>query len=263
MGEISSQQINKPHPRELFVAGLTPFELFKLHVEQLRDIVQQNDDLEVDGSFLSNAAVEVCLIGLVSFFEAFCKHHFAAVINICPSLLDQFSEKRAQASVKLKDISLLLKNLEDQIGFVVAEQFDFGSAKAINGIFSDLIGISPFSKIEASRFDQLLNDRNLLVHHAGIYTIRYAGQKLSKKDLPGNLFQNSITVVRPTYFKWEKFLVGMVIKMTRATTVALRKHAQNDGSVSPEKALAIEYLPMDIDISTAKIVEMEKVFRWR
>ena len=62
----------------------------------------------------------------------------------------------------------------------IAEQFDFGSARAINGIFLDLIGISPFSKAEASKYDQLLNDRNLLVHHAGIYTVRYASQKLSR-----------------------------------------------------------------------------------
>ena len=263
MNEITNQKISRPHPRELFVAGLTPFELFHLHVTQLRDIVEQNEDLEDDGDILSNAAAEVCLIGLVSFFEAFCKHHFAAVVNICPSLLERFSERRDQASVKLKDISLLLKNLEDQIGFVVAEQFDFGSARSINGIFLDLIGISPFSKAEASKYDQLLNDRNLLVHHAGIYTIRYASQKLSKNDLPGNLFQNSITIIRPTYFKWEKFLVGMVVKMTRATTDALRIHAQNDGSVSPEKMLATEYLLMDIDISIAKIVEMGKSFRWK
>lgn len=262
MDELPKLKISKPHPRELFVAGLTPFELFSLHLSQLRDIVEQNDDLKDDGYVLSNAAAEVCLIGLVSFFEAFCKHHFAAIVNICPSLLEQLSEKRDQASVRLKDISLLLKNLEDQIGFVVAEQFDFGSAKAINGVFSDLVRVSPFSKGEASKYDQLLNDRNLLVHHAGIYTMRYARQKLSKNELPDNLFQNSITIAKSTYFKWEKFLDGMVIKLTRATTDALRKYAQKGSTISPERMLAIEYLLMDIDMSTARIVEMGKAFHW-
>lgn len=35
---------------------------------------------------------ELCAIGLVAYFEAFCKDHFASIINIEPSLLKNLSK---------------------------------------------------------------------------------------------------------------------------------------------------------------------------
>jgi hypothetical protein len=45
--------------------------------------------------------VEVCLIGLASYFEAFCKNQFASIINICPQTLYKFTQRRENATVKL------------------------------------------------------------------------------------------------------------------------------------------------------------------
>jgi hypothetical protein len=250
---------SEPHERELFVANLTPYELFTLHVGQLKDIVDRSKDIEDEGEILPDSAMEVCLIGLVSYFEAFCKHQFAALINICPLLLEQFAERRIDSSVKLKDIVLLTPNLERQIGFVIAEQYDFGSAGHINGFFRDLISVAPFSKDEAHKYTQLLNDRNLLVHHAGIYTMRYATAQLSRDDLPENLFRNSIVVTREDYFRWSNFLTKMAVKTIRATTSRLQEFIKQRKIHLPRgKAFALEYLLMDIDISIAEILQKKK-----
>jgi hypothetical protein len=250
---------SEPHERELFVANLTPYELFTVHVGQLKDIVDRSKDIEDEGEILPDSAMEVCLIGLVSYFEAFCKHQFAALINICPPLLEQFAERRIQSSVKLKDIVLLMSNLERQIGFVIAEQYDFGSPELINGIFRDLISVTPFSKGEAHKYTQLLNDRHLLVHHAGIYTIRYATAQLSRGDLPENLFRNSIVVTREDYFRWSNFLTKMAVKIIRATTSHLREFIEQRKILLPRgKAFALEYLLVDIDISIAEILRKKK-----
>lgn len=248
-----------PHERDLFVANLTPYELFSLHAGQMRDIVDRSEDIDAEGEILPDSAMEVCLIGLVAYFEAFCKHQFAALINICPTLLEQFADRRIQSSVKLKDIILLMSNLESQIGFVIAEQYDFGSPELINGLFRDLISVTPFSKEDARKFTQLLNNRHLLVHHAGIYTIKAATLQFSKDDLPENLFRNSIVVTRKDYFRWSDFLVEMVLKIVRSTANRLREFIEKRKILLPRgKAFAPEYLLMGIDISINEVLRMKE-----
>src|SRR5258706_13155230 len=86
------------HPRELFVAGLTPFELSSSPASQLSEIVEPHEDLTEDGDVLGKSATEVCLIGLVAHDEAFCKHQFTALINICPDLLRAFDNTPIKGS---------------------------------------------------------------------------------------------------------------------------------------------------------------------
>ncbi len=75
-------------------------------------------------------------------------------------------------TIEVSGLLQILKSVVHRLGSLVAEQFDFGAAKKINGLFLDLVAISPFSKDEEVRYTQLLNDRNLLVHHGGIVTIK-------------------------------------------------------------------------------------------
>ena len=46
-------------------------------------------------------------------------------------------------------------------GCFISEQYDFGPAKNINGLFMDLIRITPFSKDEQIKYSRLLDYRNL------------------------------------------------------------------------------------------------------
>jgi plasmid maintenance system antidote protein VapI len=88
---------------------------------------------------------EVCLIGLAAFFEAFCKDQFASIINICPETLSRFVAKRNTVTVELADLLLILPTTS-RLGFVLAEKYDFGSAKEVNSLYSDLLGV-PVPKV--------------------------------------------------------------------------------------------------------------------
>jgi hypothetical protein len=64
------------------------------------------------------------------------------------------------------------------LGFLLAEKYDFGTPKRINALFNALLKITPFGREDAKRYAALLRDRNLLVHHGGVYTLAYLEQEL-------------------------------------------------------------------------------------
>lgn len=168
---------------DCFVGGVPAGILFKMSLDDIRELLQSYKEAEFGFGTLN----ELCLIGLVSYFEAFCKNHFASIINVCPQVLGNFLEKRSDTTVNVRDL-LKLELLGDQLGFLLAEKYDFGSAKSINSLYCDLILLTPFSKDEIRKYDELLNDRNLLVHHSGVYTSKYHEQKLAKKSIEGRIF---------------------------------------------------------------------------
>ncbi len=56
--------------------------------------------------------------------------------------------------------------------------------KSINGLYRDLLLITPFSKVKKKEeFDNILHKRNLLVHHAGFYTLQHFKKNRHSKDL--------------------------------------------------------------------------------
>lgn len=147
-----------------------------------------------------NRVNELCLIGLVSYTEAFFKDQFAAVLNIEPSLVQGLA--KAGNDVLLDPVALLQHQSDwrCKLGFLISEKHDFGTWKKINALYSAMLGISPFSKEEGRFFEGILRDRNLLVHHGGVLTTAYIAQKKAEKDeepLDGP-FWNSL-VVTPDY----------------------------------------------------------------
>lgn len=150
----------------VFPGAVPGWVIFGSQVHGIRDIVAP----EADRS--SNDLAELCLIGLIAYFEGFVKYHFASLINICPKLLDGFSEKRPDLTIPLQDISAL-DDMHTHIGFVVSDRFAFTSPYEINGLFKDLIGVTPFSKDEMRTYDAILHDRHQIVHNAGLCTARY------------------------------------------------------------------------------------------
>jgi hypothetical protein len=65
-------------------------------------------------------------------------------------------------------------------GTLISEEYDFGSAKEINGLYQDLLRITPFSANEAKKYSHFLSDRNLLVHHRGVFSYNYASQRFAR-----------------------------------------------------------------------------------
>jgi hypothetical protein len=98
---------------------------------------------------------------------------------------------RPELAIGLKDLFLLDFDISGKIGFLIAEQFDFGTAKIINNLFRDLLLITPFSKEDIEQYNELLSQRNLLVHHGGVFTMKYTKQKFSKESIGKDAFFNS------------------------------------------------------------------------
>lgn len=176
---------------------------------------------------------EVCFIGLAAYFEAFCKDQFAAILNVCPESLSTFSRKRQDATLPLGLLPAFIRKLDYRLGSLIAEQYDFGSAKALNGLFLDLLGTTPFSKKEATEYGKLLNDRNLLVHHGGIYTQKYSGQTFKKHRLrlpTSEIYYNSLMVSFDDLVKWCDWTDKMARKIA---------HLSHDGLLDFTKAHSV------------------------
>jgi hypothetical protein len=167
---------------------------------------------------------EFAFIGLVAYFEGFCKNHTAAVINICPQLVRELAEHGREIKLRPVDIVDYAENLSTQIGCLVVEKIDFGTAKAINGLYKDLLGITPLSKREADRFHALLEDRNLIVHHGNILTPIYARERFIRREIGrSRIFFDSLQVTPDHVRTAAKFLHGLSVKLRAESHRALAR----------------------------------------
>ncbi len=210
---------NEMHALDHFTGNVPALAIFLGNVEELQNLVLNNADDDNPGP---SPVAEVCLIGLVAYFEAFCKDHFASLINICPWLL--INLRRQGQDVRVDAVSFL--DLQDdprhRLGFLLAESRNFRTAKEINAQYRELISITPFSKSEKVRFDRLLNDRNLLVHHGGIYTARYAEQTFTTRSAnEGRAFLDSLVIETDQVLSAIEFLSSIATKLAQSTRTAL------------------------------------------
>jgi len=231
---------------DFYSGGVPSFEYFLLQVKDVEEIASTS---KVKSGI--DITAELCLIGLAAYFEAYCKNEFAAVINICPEILKAFTLKR-DCMVPARNLLHIVSAPRHRLGFLIAEEYDFGSAKTINSLFQDLLKITPFTKTEAKKYAQFLNDRNLLVHHGGTYTFRYAGQKFAKGDLRTYVHYHSLVVNKDDVRCWSKFLVAIATKTATATMRALLNFVSSEQiKCSAERKKAIGALgPLSVPPST-------------
>ena len=185
---------------------------------------------------------EICFIGLIAYFEAFCKDHFASILNIEPTLLETLRQKGQDTRI---DPACLLGFQDEwnfRLGFLVAENYDFGTAQKINALYSALLKVTPFSKDEANFYDNMLKDRNLLVHHGGIFTLSYIEQnKKSFDENPTRPFFDSIVVNAKYFDKRLNFIESMAKKILKSTNMALESYVAGLGvSYSSERRKAMD-----------------------
>jgi hypothetical protein len=208
---------------DFFSGGVPSLDYFLI---QVKDLEKLADSSEVASGI--DIRAEVCVIGLAAYFEAFCKNEFAAVVNICPETLDAFTAKR-ECMIPARNVLRIISAPRHRLGFLVAEEYDFGSAKSINALFRDLLNIAPFSKTEAKRYAEFLSDRNLLVHHGGTYTLKYAGQKFAPRGIGVRVHYDSLVVNKDDVHRWAGFLVAVARKTGNATATALLKFVGSQG----------------------------------
>jgi hypothetical protein len=202
---------DEPLSLDYFAGGVPAGAIFQMHAQEIWRLLSTKDS-----SRSSNTQEELCLIGLVAYFEAFCRDAFASLINIAPPLLARLKEKNYDVSVDSLAALGMKRALGYNVGFLVCERLDFGTARKINAMYSCLVGITPFSKDEAAVFDEILSDRNLLVHHGGIYTHAYSRQRLGVAGGESRTYFDSLNVDLQYVHSRFNFLYATAKKITNS-----------------------------------------------
>jgi hypothetical protein len=121
------------------------------------------------------------------------------------------------------------------LGCLLAEQFDFGTARKINALYQALLRITPFSREAARQYSDMLADRNLIVHHGGTYTSRYLEQR-GIPDVPEQyrVYMDSLEI-SPTRFEADaEYLKAIARKTVKASHDALVRFLEAKGHTIAE-----------------------------
>jgi hypothetical protein len=229
----------KEYPRKMdyldyFVAGIPAGALFKLNFDKLIKVAEASEE---SSDYGLNTIAEICLVAIVSYFESFCKNNYASTINICPRILKNIEKTRKDITFDIEELRTLNFHLNDKIGFIISEKLDFGSAKNINGLYNELLGFSPFSKDEILKYNDLLNDRNLLVHHGGIYTLKYGRQTIKKQATEKRIFLDSLVIRKKDFKVWAEFVEAVVKKVINKSYENLTEFINNNQLMLQEETL--------------------------
>jgi len=215
-------------------------EFFRLTLEDVREI-SKKDTHPQNGI---NRTQELCFIGLMSYFEAFCKDHFASLINIEPSLVVNLKANGQNVDIDGTRAVIYGEAFRYRIGFVLAEKYDFGSSKKINSLFLSLLKVTPFSTPEAKRYDDLLRDRNLLVHHSGTFTLTYLEQSDDPSHtLESDAFFNSRVIRQAEVIAAIEFIETVANKLVLGCHSALVQYlVANKIQYSGERKKALDFI---------------------
>lgn len=228
-------------PSDYYIGWITSLANFELSYSELLEIINLvNDDL------VNTSVNEVCLIGLVSYTEAFFKNQFAALINIHNPLVLNLIKNKREVNIDVSDIIRLGSDINVQLGSLVSEQFDFGTANNINSLFNHLLKITPFSKDEIPKYNDILRDRNLIVHHGGIYTNKYIKQNKMYGDNI-RVYADSISISKKQYLEIAEFIYYIVRKTVYISQRSLKKFLrENNVSLNHQQESAIENMIVSI-----------------
>jgi len=105
------------------------------------------------------------------------------------------------------------------------------------------LGITLFSKDDQKEYGRFLSDRNLLVHHGGVFTLKYEGQRFQSKQISvegRRIHFDYLIVLKSDFFAWSEFLTDLARKM--ATTIrraAVRKLVEKGITLDRERRSAM------------------------
>ena len=74
---------DEPTALDYFSGGVPGGEFFRMTIDDIRAISGADDRPDAG----INRLQELCFIGLLAYFEAFCKDHFASILNLEPSFI--------------------------------------------------------------------------------------------------------------------------------------------------------------------------------
>lgn len=176
-----------------------------------------------------NRGFEVCYVGLLSYFEAFCKDHFASILNIAPQLFLELRSRNFDLSIDASRAVMFEEKLPFRFGTLFVEKLDFGSSKSINSYFTSLLKITPLSQKESEQFERFLFDRHLLVHHGGAITSKYAEQIKVNGPIKEKVFWDSIVITKARLGELTTFVDSLSRKISKASHDALLAYVAKNG----------------------------------
>lgn len=225
---------------EYFAGGVPTGEFFRLTLDDVRKISSSDKERETG----INRLQELCFIGLVSYFEGFCKDLFACLINIEPRLISNLKASGQNVDVDASRVALYKEQVSHRLGFILTEGYDFGTAQKVNALYGALLKVSPFGSDDAKHYGELLRDRNLFVHHGGTFTLSYLEQKRSPiSQLPKDAYFNSQTLTPNAVQSAIKFIEGIARKSLRSSHDAVLRYLTEHGfQYQGERKKALEAL---------------------
>ncbi len=171
---------------DYFPGGVPPYAIFLIHLEAVRELLLARHRA------LTSVVEQLAFVGLVAYFEAFCKDQFATILNLVPGRSEALRKRGRDIGVDVTDLLGLNDPLQAKFGFLLSERFNFGTAQRINALYHDLLTVTPFSKSEARTYDKIVNTRNLLVHHGGVLTSKFSNGK--SRDTGERAYFDSVVV---------------------------------------------------------------------
>lgn len=205
-GNVSGDYLN------YFIGGIPPNATFEMHVEELEKLVRNNN---LVNNTTGNVIPKVSFIGLVAYFEAFCRETAAAVINICPTLVHNLKKGNYSTEIDCVQLDSYGFNLNGRVGSILTESYDFGDGRKINAFFKCLFNRDAFSKDEIQGYGKILAERNLIVHNGGTYTTKFIKQHLPTKNIENNAFFHSLEFDHSDFQARLTFLRNISNKITR------------------------------------------------
>jgi hypothetical protein len=108
---------------DFFAGGVPASVLFQIATKNILKLMRNNDNAEARSSL-----PELCFIGLVAYFEAFCRDCFASILNLAPQLIQLLKNRSYEVRIDPMTVIEMKTELSFRLGFLVAEGLDFGTS---------------------------------------------------------------------------------------------------------------------------------------
>ena len=202
-------------PADVFPGGVPPRVVYYQEAEQITTLVNNAASSTEPWTAL---IPEVALIALAARFGDFCHRYAATIVDMYPPCLEHLHAKGENV---LPFTEKLSKYDQRRPGLTVAEHYNTTSLYVLNALFETLLGLEVFTRPQVLRFNELVNDVDLLASVALIRPFAFMehGQPVDR----GEFDVEPKTINTEEFRAWATFLDELVETLTMKTVEALSK----------------------------------------
>ena len=253
---ISYPDVDDPDEmlNENFIGEFPPLMLFADRFNWLSDFVAEVSSDNLSELLHGQRTVEISFIGLTSYFEGFLKGLFSTAINLLPDNIENLRRDKHNTNVDAYFVAKYVLGKNIPLGTLLTENFDFGTAQKANALFYSLLKLTPFSKDDARQYNEILQNRNLIVHHGAAATFSHAEDfNLSSNYHVMNIGEG-ITLDAIDYFEAAKLIGEIATKINKAVASSIsKKYAENKAGVDSYKNEALALLSLEGNLTTETV----------